>query len=1847
MLCLRLLILVTLCWTVQGCLEDSNPGPLDTAPVNTSSWTSQSPDLPLAEATFDAFEPILRPTGTLDHIPTEMTITFARPLAPHERTEAESVVFLEPGEVGFLTWTSPQTLKIVPVDVFPPDSVIRLQVNALHTRQGLMKGAIESTFRTPPFELNEARVQSAPHKGTIRMELVFSGPVADVEDIENSLSLDAQDEPLSLSRLDFSPNDARIIYVTAKGLKKDAASVDLRLTDGVRMQGMDATAPPTSISITLPADQATVQISNAELKESAKGWYIKLRCQDPVTKRPVQSCMIPSSALKTHISTTPSVSLKAVPDRSGFRLSGPFPRGPLKLTIPAGTPTRRGLISSTFSQTLEFPQRTSSISFISQGRYAPVDQLEHVPIQLLNVTKAKIRVRRVRPEALVFWASGPTEKATNRTSDALLERNQVFNSIIDQPKVHYINVLELLGRHTQGLFEISVEEVRPDSESPQTQTQRPSSATTINRQPAAPISSDSLRLVVSHLDLIAKRTENSVHVWAIDKHTLAPRSGVHVQLVQASGLVRAEGITGRNGACILDYAFGKEKTPPLEPPFGLIAKTTTDLTYLAFDEVQTPTGEADVRGISAENLPLFNASFWSDKAHYQPGDRAHFLVALWDQGSHAISSEPLELSIVDPRGVEIFRQVQETGDMGVFDSTYKFSSLSRPGRYHIAIYDKSGASLRSESVLVEKLTPNYLDLDIRPEHRVIYESEPLRFHISGYWAFGQSINKQPLTLTCTTQTTQPAWPQWPAHTFGRLPQHPRTTNHSVKGVFNAHGKAQLSCPPEVSSTQGIVQKRVTARVVVNDKATKDEVSAETEAFVFPSQYLIGIQNMLTAEAGQKMRLSGIIVNTHGKLTNLSGTVHIELLSPKGNHLDTDIYTSVAGGKFEAELTPLRQSDFYILRATFKDAVTELKIQGVPSTPPLLKPRLSNFYQTPPPNKPGQLPLVAPSSVAEDQLETVRVHVPFPGRVLFTVETDRVLGHEWRDVFHPTTLDFGVAVNHPTPNIYVSALALRDPHSASVDSFLPARAFQVTSIPVTSRQLEFPIQIKGPNSIRSNSTLNLTLSAPNAPADTDVYVAVIDKRTLSNTDHRPPLPLQELYPKRALDVQTFDTIGWNLNLTQTHFSSRTGGDISRDIYLRSPSTRSITLWSGRHKLDKNGQAEVKFDIPEYQGQLKVMATAFGPRQIGHAEHEVQVKDPLLLRAHIPQMLTVGDKVDIPVQVINQSSSPQRVTLSMDVSDVEISPGSGHSPARQEAVHASKAQANENHLLIASPVKTATLAAGEQTQLWFNVSPKSWVPKAKIRISMETPHRQTSLEGWIQYRPVGTITQSLKVIKAKAGKMDLSSAIKDWVPNTLNADISLTHNPFAETSQSLAYVLNAPFGNAEQTASKIRALLVSDRFFNPILTPEKRTYLIEQGLERLTQMQQFSGGFGLWPTNGETSPWVSAYIIDTWLDLKANHITVPKRALERATGWIQRYLRSSDANLDAAPYLHFVLAKAQRPQHEAIQTCLTQLEALKDTLSPGQIREAQFLLRAAQYIGGDRRTRPELMQFKKDLPQKTKARSGFYSEHRRRGLELTILVELFGPQEWLRSAIQSLASQLTRPDKFSAQELAWTLTALARFVNQPQAKLPDAVLKADDHPISPAVGPTGATSRWTVTQANKLELEIQNLSKPKPFVVIHTQGVKTSDTTWKAGGKGLSIERSLIRPDGTIVNPQNIQLGEVVYSKLTLTNTQSGPIHHVAMMDLIPNGFEILPNLDHPSSLYTDTPPKNLWVPDYTRISAGALEAYGHLSHRSPMIYYVPMRATISGHFKHPPVSLQATYNPNLRASSDSTSVKIMR
>ncbi len=114
----------------------------------------------------------------------------------------------------------------------------------------------------------------------------------------------------------------------------------------------------------------------------------------------------------------------------------------------------------------------------------------------------------------------------------------------------------------------------------------------------------------------------------------------------------------------------------------------------------------------------------------------------------------------------------------------------------------------------------------------------------------------------------------------------------------------------------------------------------------------------------------------------------------------------------------------------------------------------------------------------------------------------------------------------------------------------------------------------------------------------VTLAAVDNGILQVSDYKTPQPYDFFYQKRALEVNSYNIYPLLFPEIRGKMSS-TGGDgydlERRTNPIRNNRVKLVSYWSGIKQADGSGNAGFEFDVPQFSGEIRLMAVAVKDEQ----------------------------------------------------------------------------------------------------------------------------------------------------------------------------------------------------------------------------------------------------------------------------------------------------------------------------------------------------------------------------------------------------------------------------------------------------------------------------------------------------------------------------------------------------------------------------------------------------------------------------------------------------------------------------
>jgi hypothetical protein len=1523
--------------------------------------------------------------------------------------------------------------------------------------------------------------------------------------------------------------------------------------------------------------------------------------------------------------------------------------------------------------------RGSQLGFSSAGRYLPRSAWRNLPLHHLNVDEVQLTVRNVPPENLVFWMGDDArETADARTSNVLVRTTLALDSPQDVLATTYVDVGSLVPAGTRGLIEVT--------------------ATAYEEQKAVS------RILLTDLSLVAKRggvrpqrtpeegseEEDSeeegeaapeeqprqegpeeVWVWALGMETAEPLAGVEVSLVKRSGQTVARCTTSGEDGCRLKVpAPGVDESPP----FALLARRGREVTYLKYSELRTDLSHEDVQGEAYEEGQPYRATLFMDRGVYRPGETAHVVgVVRGEDGVAPPEGLPVEVKVVDPRERDFKSVTVKTNAAGVVALDVPFEAWQDTGAYRVALR-VAEQEVAADGFNVEEFVPERMKVSARMEKAGYLQGEAVPVGVEAAYLFGGSAEGSPVALTCRLEPVTFRPRENAQYTYGVWRESRSAVGAAVlgeaSGELDAKGQALLSCPAQVEAGGFEGAARLVAQASVFEAGSGRSTVGEGSVWVHPAPWYVGLRtDVAKVMAGQPFTVSGVLVDWQGALyTKKAEPLEVEYYrleeeygssSSDGEeryqrHLrpvrEGKTVVQAQGGRFSLRVTPAEASAGYLVRVKAGAARTDLQLAGESPDYWWDEQTERRVDQTPRPLKPASLSVELPGVARVGEPVTVKVKAPYRGRMLFTVETDRVLASGWAEA-RPGEVTWTFTPREFAPNVYVSAFLVKDPHLESAEAFIPDRAFGVASLPMEPVEYTQTVKLSVPREVRSNDTLTVDLELGAVEAGTFATVAVVDEGVLSLTRFQTPDPLRALMTRRALEVETYETLGWTLLARPAGTNRSPGGDEASGAGGRVQPVKPVALWSGVLPVPASGRLRVPFQLPQYRGAVRVMAVTVGPKRIGRETASVRVKDPLVLQTTLPRFLSQGDEVQIPVFVTNLSGKAQEVKVRLSAEDVPVPglalPASVESPLK----------------LLGRNEGRVKLENGKAATLVFQAKAVKAVGAARLKVTAEGGGHTSVEQLDVPFLPAGPRERRVERVELAAGTLDLGPKLQGWVPTSERSTFWVTTNPYAESFQHLSYLVRYPYGCIEQTTSSTRPLLYVSELIDsvdPTLTANGKVEdMVMAGVKRVLSMQTPSGGFGYWPGNTEPVAWGTAYATHLLLDAQRLDYAVPRERVEEALGWMSAQVTRNEgggvdpSHEEAEAYLHYVLALGGRGHKARAQKLLESLPARRE-LSEGMRAEQEYMLKAALYLAGDRRYEKDLRA--PDLsPVKDERSNGwsFYSDRRRRGFMLSTFQDLFGADAAGEPLARQVAAALKDVDSahYTTQELVWGVTGLGKRVMGAASKFAPPVLVADGKEVAPRPGLSRRTAdrTWALARASErkgVSLKVAEKGEGKLYLVLASDGVR-AEAKYRTGGEGLKLSRRYRRLDGTEVDVRGgaVGLAELLYVEVSLTNTTGEHLRNLALVDRLPAGWELENARLGRGGGVAWAAPDAQWEADYVNLRDDRVEVFGALGAGETKTVVYAVRAVTAGHFTLPPVEAEAMYEPRIWAREAGATVDV--
>lgn len=1725
--------------------------------------------------------------------------------------EKPPVVF-EPALPGPFQWIAPNKLRFYPDVMLAPSTqyIAKVQRRVLAAYGKSLQGEATLTFETARLRINSAFVSfdydGASNRQARLVSTIEFNHEVEPQDAAKHLSLRYRDGgsiPFEVTTATPSTVIALRSAVLERG--DDEREIHLRIEKGLQALGgnqglADVYVRPANLP---EKDNLKVEQLTA-VREAATSQVIKVHFNLPV----------PADGIRPYITIKPDVEVQASSNHTTLRLSGNFDaEKSYKVTLREGlraidgSALKRAYTANVNFLTQDIPPQ---IDFVGDGFYLNRSGNLNLGLATVNVGEVELEIDKVYANNLVYalnqydfdapdgywnWRAGVESMGRQLYKEEITVPVQRNEEVVTPVAVN-----EYLRDQHVGLFKITARE----------KDRRWHNA--------------SRWVVATDLGMIAKEAGDDLWVWVNTLSTLSPVRGAEITLYSQSNQPLSTTRTDERGIALFeDYQqFDESMTP-----YVVVASLGDDLSFVELTRRRITTADYDVGG-SAYLLNGYESFVYNERGVYRPGETAHLATIVRGPNATVPQPFPVRLKISGPDGRVLTEQRTRLNAQGGAGFTIPVPDYALTGVYQAALMIGQNDEIGRTTFNVEEFVPDRMKVKVETNARSYRPGEALQVDIEGLTLFGPPAAGRTVQTSVEIEPYAFAPPNYATFAFGDTERGFNSVKTELEERrLDEAGRTRFSyaIPRDLKPPASL---RAVVEATVLEPGGRG-VTAYSGAVVHPYTSYIGLRQRANsyAEPGKPFPVDVVLLDPEGN--PLPGhTLKATLYNIYWN----TVWQRGNDGRYRYKSDEVINEES-VHTVTSSDGIGQFSVRPatygryrlVVEDPQTGAATALEFYSSGWGNTawamdtPDRVELELDKEVyAAGETAQVLVRAPFTGKLLLTVEREQVFDQQVITLDGNTaTVDVPVTDAYK-PNVYISAHLIRTVDGLERDE--AARAFGVVPLMVDASANRLAVEIDAVQEMRPRNKLEVDLKVEGGNGKPFVTIAAVDEGITQLTDFRTPDPHGFFFGKKRLQVDTYDLYGMILPEITSSLSTP-AGDVEaarkrRVSPVAARRVKPIAYWSGVLETDRRGRASVTFDIPQFNGTIKLMAVAYAGNRFGSDEQKVVVRDEIVMTPTLPRFVGSGDDFVVPVSVYNGTGSDASFDVKLEA----------EGPVRL-------AETNN---------KRVRVQAGQEGQVYFKVTADRTLGKATFTLSASGGAATTRDEVEVPVRPPVPYTVEAGSGSIQAGTVARIDVPSSFLEGTEEFELKISSFPAVRFAGSLQYLLKYPHGCIEQTTSKLFPLLAFDdlaRLAEPeLFASNGADYFIEEGIAKLERMQQPSGAFSYWP-GSYVNDWSSIYTAHFLVEARRAGYTVSETVYDRmlaAVGQQARGYRLDEENsLEQSAYAVYVLALASKPDRS------TQ-SYLKNTALDKLPTASRYHLAGAFAHSGDKAAARQLLpQGAAPPPQISDRQTGgnLNSSIRARAIMLDILAEIEPGSAQVPGLVESLSRSAAEGRWYTTQENAFAFLALGKIFNRQANTNYTGTVKVDGRQVA---------------TFNKEDHRVESKEWRGKTVTLDISGSGTAYYYWAAEGlpaalsvdeydRDLRVRRRYLSERGSpFVTGTTFEQGDLIIAELTLTTPEN--LRNVAVVDLLPAGFEIEnPRLQSRKGI--EWIGETAYEPDYMDIRDDRLMIYGDLRAGQTHKFYYGIRVVTAGTFALPPVRAEAMYAPAKASVANSGQVTV--
>ena len=1709
---------------------------------------------------------------------------------------------------GKYLWKTPRHLVFLPVDTWPgcQEFAVRLRDSAKDVMGRRVRAEKLFSFSSDALRCVEiARVDlSVKREATIR--LVFNHPVRR-ENLKEFIQV-------------LSEGGAKVDFTLVGGVESAEVLLQTeRIADArLRVRVLKGLEPVGGDLILAKTKEGVLSFGGVLQIRNMRGVLGSERAHRVRFDTSARFLSLP--AAEDSISVKPAVDFSLHRRYSGYDLVGDFMAGhSYEVRIKSGISARGGeQLQEDVVRRIYMPEYKPNAVFELPGRYLSTRGTLNIPVNVVNLPELSIAAHKVYANNLVhfvqddrggqrFWYAYSAHQGLSRAvGEAVLPIRSDSNVPVNVP----IDLGLLIGNEGPGIY--LLEAKLPDT-----------------------YRSASKLVVVTDLGISLNVSEDNLLVWVNGIHDVEAVEDARVLVYCDENQVMYEARTNAEGLALIERNTEKEN----HAPTVIVVQHGEDISYLDLSDSQVKSMQ-QTKATRSYHSQGYEAFVYTDRGVYRPGETAHIKIMVRNRDGYPPKEMPVEIDVVRPDGKRFRSDIGLINELGTRCMDIELPHFLPAGDYTIQCR-LPGADdyMGSTRIALEDFVPPTIRVRALPAEERTRAGDLIHYGIEAEYLFGAAAAGLQAKAWVDFKSEAFSPPGFESFVFADDEQSFSGKRKELGRIqLDADGRGLFSCSvPKNIKTSAALQATLGVAVM---EASGRTVTRYIRRSVDVNSHYIGIErrsgsdflNVGTHEAFRVTAVTpeGAVADVQRVKWTLEA-IHwhrVNRVTRKGAHrYETERVLKrygggesvVANGYGSIPVVIDHPGDYLLVVVDEASGVRASRVLRVRGT--------AGYWSNWNARRPGEITLEADKEeYFPGEQVTLQVRSPFPGRALVTLEQDGVI-KAWTRNFAKNTgeITFPVAGDF-APNIYCSVRIIRAVRPGMDSSVY--RASGRISIPVVKadQRLQVAVEVPERSTPRSPLTARVQLrDYEGRPVQGELSIAAVDEAICMLTKFETPDPLGFFQASRASGVRGFDL--YQLLMPEFEVPRLAGESAPGGGHLYNPSSRlspvvgnrfrPVSIWQGEIKTDANGFAEVTLDLPEFTGELRLMAVALSEKGFGSMATSVKVARSLVVQPSLPRFMAPDDYARVSLKIFNQSREKRRVQYHID---------------------------GEKLAFLAPKSGVISLAPGAQQIIDIQLRASAKPGLAKVKFVAEAGMDSYCETFELPIRPAAprVIERASGVVKAgESVELDMNA---DWLDGTGEATLLCSHRPDVELGEPLDALLRYPYGCLEQTTSAAFPLIhlshLAQHVHPGALNHDDTSEFVQAGIYRVLSMQRVSGSFGYWPRSEEVYPYGSVYATHFLVEAAAAGYQVPEAQLEGSLRALKKQMKANLPTYDQEEsdlwhdhmamrtYSALVLARAGSPDYGV-------LSRLRELM--GEMRlDARVRLVAAFAAAGQRK---EALSMIKRIRWYNQLRDSVESGGSlgSGAVELALLIdawlELDPESDELARLVNRLTTLKQNGQWFNTHGNALSLMALGKYAREAlgrpqcyQAEVELAsgdVLKIDEKRVQPI-------------RVHGDRVEINNQGPGNLYYTFRNSGVPSNGRVVEVD-EGLTVRSVWLDHDGKLLTTNTVAQGELLVGRITVEPEGEGCVDNLAIEHLLPAGLE-LENASLATSQVVD------WLEDEDTLAMRSTDGRDDRlilfprRVRGRCTYHFAVRAVTRGEWSVPAVLAESMYDGGIRSVS---------